>query len=308
MPRKVICICDPGIDGAFALALALLDPELDVLAVSACAGNVSAEQATLNVHTIIEQIDPPRWPRIGAALPLEYDVNGTNLHGPNGLGGVDIPCAQLHHPHPADRLIIDEVRQSPHEVSILLMGPSTTFVRAMDRDPEMASLVRNIICLGGAWREPGNASAAAEFHFYCDPLAARQVLRCGAPVTLIPIDAMRKVVFSPSDLLNLPAPESRASKFLSRILPHAIGTTASLYGIEGVHLKDILGVVALSLPAALTLRPAVVDVETRGELTRGMTVFDMRWSCKARPNVDLATAVDVAAVRQYIAETLARGL
>jgi inosine-uridine nucleoside N-ribohydrolase len=45
-------------------------------------------------------------------------------------------------------------------------------------------------------------------------------------------------------------------------------------------------------------------VEVRGELTRGMSVFDMRWGCQARPNVDLVTAVDVAAVREYIAATL----
>ncbi len=307
MPRKVICIADPGIDGAFALALAMLDPELDVLAVAASAGNVTAEQATTNVHTIIEQIDPPRWPRVGAALPVEFEINGVNLHGANGLGGVELPCARLHHPHPADKLITDLVRQFPQEITVVLMGPATTFARAMDRDPELGSLVRNIVCLGGSWREPGNAGPVSEFHFYCDPPAVRQLLRCGAPITLVPLDAMRKLLFSPSDLLNLPAPESRASKFLSRLLPHAIGTTASLYGIEGFHLKDVLGVVALSLPAALSLRPSVVDVEVRGELTRGMSVFDMRWTCKARPNVDLVTAVDVAAVRQYITDTLTRG-
>lgn len=308
MPRKVILVSDPGIDGAFALALALLDPELDVLGVAATAGNVSPEQATLNVHTVIEQIDPPRWPRIGAALPVEYDVNGTNLHGPGGLGGLAFPCASLHHPHSADKLIIDLVRQYPREVTVVLLGPLTVFARAMDRDPEVASQVQSLVCLGGTWREPGNVSAAAEFHFYCDPLAARQVLRCGAPLTLIPLDVARKLVFSPSDLLNLPAPESRATQFLSKIVPFAIRTTESLYGIEGVHLKDVLGIVALALPGALTTKPAVVDVETRGELTRGVSVFDMRWVCQVKPNVDLVMAVDVAAVREYITTTLGRGV
>jgi inosine-uridine nucleoside N-ribohydrolase len=306
MPRKVIIVTDPGIDGAFALALALLDPELDVIAVAATAGNVSSEQATKNVHIIIEQIDPPRWPRVGAALPVEYDIDGINLHGPGGLGGVELPCARLHHPHPADKLIVDLVRQFPREVTVALLGPATVLARAMDRDPELASLLHSLVCLGGCWREPGNAGPVSEFHFYCDPPAARQVLRSGIPTTLVPLDVMRKVVFSPSDLLHLPAPEAPATQFLSKIVPHALGTTASLYGIEGFHLKDVLGVVSLSLPAALTSKPAVVDVETRGELTRGMSVFDMRWSCKARPNVDLTMAVDVAAVRQYISTTLAR--
>jgi inosine-uridine nucleoside N-ribohydrolase len=132
------------------------------------------------------------------------------------------------------------------------------------------------------------------------------VVRCGAPLTLIPLDVARKLVFSPTDLLNLPAPESRTTRFLSKIVPPAIRATESLYGIEGFHLKDVLGVVALSLPAALTMKPAVVDVETRGDLTRGMSVFDMRWVCQAKPNVDLVMAVDVAAVRQYITTTLGR--
>src|SRR5262249_52189750 len=144
----------------------------------------------------------------------------------------------------------------------------------------------------------------AEFHFYCDPPAARQVLHCGAPLTLVPLDVMRKVIFSPSDLLQLPAPESRTSRFLSKIVPHGMGATANLYGVEGLHRKDVLGLIALSLPGALTTRPMVADVETKGELTRGMSVFDTRWVCKARPNMDLVVGVDAQAVRKYIETTL----
>ena len=48
----------------------------------------------------------------------------------------------------------------------------------------------------------------------------------------------------------------------------------------------------------------VADVETRGELTRGMSVFDTRWVCKARPNLDLVVGVDDQAVRKYIETTL----
>src|SRR5207245_661442 len=113
MARKVIMVCEPGIDGAFALALACHAPELDLLAISATAGNIDAEQAARNVHIVVEQIDPPRWPRIGAALPVEYDVDGTRVHGPGGLGGLTFPCVQLHHPHASDKLISDLVRQYP---------------------------------------------------------------------------------------------------------------------------------------------------------------------------------------------------
>src|SRR5262249_27441981 len=140
MARKLIIVADPGIDGAFALALALHDPDIDVLAVAATAGNVDARQATQNGHVVVEQIDPPRWPRIGAALPSEYDVERTALHGTGGLGGVSFPCAQLHHPHSSDKLISDLVRQFPKEVAIVVLGPLTTFARAIDRDPELPML------------------------------------------------------------------------------------------------------------------------------------------------------------------------
>jgi len=306
MSRKVVVVADPGIDGAFAVALGLLDADIDLLGLVATAGNVSAEQATNNVHILVEQMDPPRWPRIGAALPIEYSVDGADLHGPGGLGGLEFPCARLHHPHAGDKLICDLVRQYPGEVTVIVMGPCTVLARALDRDPEAVKLLHRVVVLGGTWREPGNAGPVTEFHFACDPQAARQIVNCGAPVTLIPLDAMRRVIFSPTDLLNLPAPESRVCQFLSKIAPYGIRRTASLYGIEGVHLKDILGIVAVTLPEAISVKPMIVDIETRGELTRGMTVIDARWGTSSRPNVDLVVNVDLAGVREYIWTTLGK--
>jgi inosine-uridine nucleoside N-ribohydrolase len=299
MARKVVLVADPGIDGAFAVALALHDPDLEVLGLAATAGNIAAETATRNV--------PPRWPRLGAALPVEYEVDGTRMHGPGGLGGLDFPCAQLHHTHPSDKLVIDLVRQYPGEVSLVVLGPWTVAARAFDRDPELPTLVHRLVCVGGAWHEPGNATAVAEFHVYCDPEAARKVLRCGAPITMIPLDVGRKVLFSPTDLLELPNPEARTCQFLRRIVPYGIGATANQYAIEGFHLKDVLGIVALALPGALSTRSMAVDVETRGELTRGMTVVDARGPRVAgSPNVELAVGVDGEAVRAYMDRILRR--
>lgn len=306
MGRKVILVCDPGIDGAFALAMALHDPDLEVLGIAATAGNVDCHQATQNVHIVVEQVDPRRWPRVGAALPAEYGLDGKKLHGPGGLGGVDFPCIQLHHQHSSDKLISDLVRQYPNEVSLVLMGPLTVVARAMDRDPDLPGLIHRLICVGGTWHEPGNATAAAEFHFFCDPPAARQVLKSGVPITLLPLDVTRKILFSPKDLLETPDRESRTWRFLRQIVPFGIRATSNLYGIEGFHLKDVLAIVALSLPGALTTRPHFVDVETRGELTRGMMVVDNRPIPDASPNVDLAVAVEVAPVREYIERMLQR--
>lgn len=300
MPQKVVIVCDPGIDGAFATALALHDPDLEVLGLAATAGNVSADQATRNVHIVVEQLDPPRWPRLGAAPPIEYDIDGSRLHGPEGLGNATFPCARLHHPHPSDKVVVDLVRQYPKEVTVVCLGPLTVLARAMDRDPELPGMIKRLICLGGAWHEPGNAGPVSEFHFYCDPLAARSVLRAGAMLTLIPLDLMRKVLFSPTDLLELPAPESRTTQFLRRIVPFGIAATSNLYGIEGFHLKDVLGVIAASRPDVVRTKPMTVDVESRGELTRGMLVVDQRPWRSGAANVHLATEVDGQAVREYI--------
>lgn len=300
MARKVILVGDPGIDGAFAIALALHDPVLDVLGIAATAGNVDAEQATRNVQTVVEQIDPPRWPRLGAAPEAGYEVHAKHLHGPKGLGAASFPCAQLHHMHPSDKLIQDLVRQNPKDVTIVTMGPLTVLARAFDRDPELPSLVHRLVCVGGTWHEPGNATAVAEFHFYCDPPAARQVLRSGVPLTLLPLDVTRKLVFSPADLQELSERPSRTNQFLRQIVPFGIGTTSNLYGVEGFHLKDVLAIIALALPESVSTRPIPVDVETRGELTRGMSVFDARPSPASPPNVDLAISVNAPMARAYL--------
>ncbi len=308
MRHNVILIADPGIDGAFAISLALSDPDMNLLGIAATAGNVRSDQATKNVHIVLGQIDPPHWPRLGAALPVEYKMDGTRLHGPGGLGNTDLPYAEPHNIHPSDKVIIDLVRQYPREITVVALGPLTVLARAFDRDPELPSLIQRLVCVGGAWHEPGNATAVAEFHFYCDPEAARQVVQSKIPMTLIPLDVNRKVLFSPRDLLELPSPESRTCQLLRKIVPYGIGATSSLYGFEGFHLKDVLGIVAVSLPAALSTRPVALDVETRGELTRGMSVIDARSWQKPTPNVDLAVGLDVDAVRAYINRTLQRAV
>jgi inosine-uridine nucleoside N-ribohydrolase len=121
---------------------------------------------------------------------------------------------------------------------------------------------------------------------------------------LIPLDVTRKVLFSPRDLLGLPEDASTPCRFLRQIVPFGIAATSNLYGIEGFHLKDVLGTIAVALPSAITSKHMHVDVETRGELTRGMTVFDQRHWMRSTPNVEVAVDIDSNAVRAYIARIL----
>ncbi len=304
MSKKVVFIADPGIDGAFALALAMTDPKLEVLGIAATAGNIGAEQATDNIHILVNHLDPPRWPRLGAAPEIEYELDGKALHGANGLGNVDFPCARLHNLLPSEKLLFELVRQYPGEIEIVCLGPLTVLARAFDYNPELPAQVKRVIILGGLVHEPGNAGPTTEFHFACDPVAARQVLRSGANITLIPLDLMRKVLFSPLDLLELPVDAGPVCKFLRQIVPFGIAATSHHYGIEGFHLKDVLGVIAVAKPELIQTKHASVDVETRGELTRGMSVIDQRPWHEKTSNVDLAHHVDSQGVRDYMFTTL----
>jgi inosine-uridine nucleoside N-ribohydrolase len=304
MPRKVVIIADPGIDTAFAVALALSDPNLDVVGLLPTAGNVSAEQATANVLTLIDVMDPPKWPRTAAALPVRYDADGLALHGPGGLGGATLPCATRHTLHPADKVLCELAHENPRQVTVLNLGPLTTLATALDRDPGLPAVLDQTVIIGGCWREPGNAGPLSEFHIHLDPEAAKRVFHAELHPLLIPLDVTRKLIFSPSDLLELPNPDSRTCQFLRKIVPFGIRASSNLYGIEGFHLKDVLGTVAVAVPAAVSSEPHFVDVETRGELTRGMTVIDSRPSPSGVPNARVATGVAVAEVREYILKTL----
>jgi inosine-uridine nucleoside N-ribohydrolase len=304
MTRKILIVADPGIDSAVAISLAVTDPDLEVVGLAATAGNVVAERATCSLHALVEYLDPPRWPRFGAALPINYERTATDLHGPDGLGGMSFPEVPLHHPAPSDKLIADLAREHNGELTLVCLGPLSVVARALDRDPELPRQLSGMVVVGGARHEPGDSSAVAEFHFWCDPEAARQVLHCGASVTLVPLDVSRKLVISPNEIRQLPSAETRTGLLLRKVIQGGLSTTAGLFGIEGVYLSAVLGVAAVACPQALTLKPVPADVETRGDLTRGMSVFDTRWAASTRPNVDLVVDVDLARVWQYVQQRL----
>ena len=304
MPRKLVIIADPGIDTAFAVALALADPTLEVVGVLPTAGNVPAEQATANVHTLIDVFDPPKWPKLAAALPAKFDRDGLALHGPGGLGGVSFPSATRHALHPADKVLVELAHDHPREITLVCLGPLTTLAAALDRDPTLPAVLHETVIVGGAWKVPGNAGPAAEFHFALDPDAARRVLHAELNPLLLPLDATRKLVFSPSDLLDLPNPDSQTCQFLRQIVPYGIRASSTLYGIEGFHLKDVLGVAAVALPGCVSTEHRSADVETKGELTRGMLVVDGRKEPAHPPNALIGVEAAIGEIRQYIDRVL----
>jgi len=304
MPRKVIIDCDPGIDDAIALCMALFDPRLEVLAVTAVAGNVSAEQSTRNVQALIEQLDPPRYPRLGSASEGLAMVDNRQLYGEDGLGNAGLVSSQLARQHPAEKLICDEVRSAPGEVTLICLGPLTNVAAALAREPQLISMLGRLVIMGGAVNGIGSVTAAAEFNMYFDPHSARQVFRSPTTKTLIPLDVTTQVTWSLDLLDQLPPESTRAGNLLRKTLPFLFRTYRREMGLEGIHLHDAVAMAAVLHPELFTTRDLSGDVETSGELTLGATVFDRRSTAHTRGDMEVALEVDAAGVSDCVVRAL----
>ena len=307
MARKIIIDCDPGIDDAVALCMALFDPRLEVVAVTAVAGNVPAEQATLNVQALIEQLDPPRYPRLGAATAAETapSIDARHIHGDDGLGNAGLQVSQLARQHPSEKLICDEIRAAPGEVTLLCLGPLTNVARALQRDPGLVTDVGRIVIMGGSVNGIGNVTACAEFNIYCDPISARTVFRSLTTKTLVPLDVTGQVRWSLDLLEQLPPETNRAGKLLRKILPFAFRAYRRELGLELIHIHDAVAVAAALHPELFTTTELSGDVEVSGDLTLGSTIFDRRPNCHVRGDMEVALEVDAPAVADCIVRSLA---
>lgn len=305
MPRKVILDMDPGFDDAVALCVALAAPDLEVLAITATGGNVSPAQATRNVQALVEQLDPPRWPRIGEASSDQVlRTDNRLLHGEDGLCGAKFQVAELANRHMAIKVLGEEIRKAPGHVTLIATGPLTNLADLLRCEPDLAGSIGHLIMLGGTVAAPGNITAAAEFNLYCDAEAARQVFASPLTKTLIPIDVTSNLVFGFDFLERFKQIESRTSALLQRILPGAFRSYRQQLGIEGIHLADVIAIVAALRPALFTTKRMYGDVETAGELTHGATVFDRRANTSEQANMDVAVEMDSAGVEAVIVQTL----
>jgi purine nucleosidase len=300
--RKIIIDCDPGIDDAVALCLALFDPRLEVVAVTATPGNVDGHQATRNVQTLIEHLDPPKWPRLGAASITDHvpAAEARHIHGQDGLGDVGLVGAELHHPRPADKVIADVLRDMPGEVSIVTLGPLTNVARAIQRDPDLATMLDRIIMVGGSVSGIGNVTPSAEFNMFCDPEAARAVFRSRTTKTLIPLDVTTQVVLTFDLVDKLPSATTRAGSLLRKIVPFLYRAFRQELGREGILLHDAVGILATLQPELFETEDLAGDVEVAGDLTCGATIFDRRSRPEWRNNMEVATAIDEATATDCI--------
>jgi purine nucleosidase len=306
MARKIILDVDPNIDALVALCLALFEPEIEIVAVTATAGSVSAQHATRNVQAIIEQLDPPRFPRIGVARETDKGHLGNlrTLYGANGLGDTVLEVSELHHQHPSEKVICEEVRKAPDDVTIISLGPLTNIARALAREPDLAGLVGQIHIMGGGLNV-GDVTPVAQFNIYCDPESAQAVFHSATTKTLIPLDVTQQVIMTYDQMDEVPDITTPSGKLLRTLLPYLFRSHHMMLGLEGIHLHHAVAFVAALHPELFKTEAMSGDVETLGELTLGATVFDRREHPQWRANMDVATEVDASAVMDCILRGLA---
>lgn len=306
MPRKVIIDCDMGIDDAVALCLTLFDQRLEVLAVTATEGCVTADQANSNLQAIINELDPDRYPRLGMASSADDApaVDTRFLFGEDGLGNAGFESSDRQRAVSAEKLIIDCVRANPEEVTILCLGPLTNLARAFRRDPTLPALVDQVLMTGGSLNGQGNITPCAEFNFYFDPVSAQEVLKSRTTKTLYPLDVTHEIKFGLEVMNELPTMDTRTGYFLRQILPHTLRAHRQQLGQESITLTDAVGALALLEPELFKYEQIGCDVETEGELTRGVLVADRRAQPDLRPNMTVATSVRCEQVHQYILDQL----
>ena len=296
---------DTGIDDALGLLYACAAPEAHILGVTTVSGNVDLRRATRNTRAVLALAGRPDvavWP--GCDRPLMRAIQDASaVHGDSGLGHAVLPepAAASDAPDAVDR-IVAAARAHAGELVLVATGPLTNIAVALMRQPELPTLLKRLVLMGGAFKEAGNVTPAAEFNIWHDPEAARIVFdRFGgdgaAPLVAVGLDVTRQTVLLPGHLAELArrcegAPHAPALLgFLTDSTRHYFEFIEAREGRRYFVMHDPLAIAAAIDPTLIDTTAVAVGVEIAGTLTQGMTVADWRGVWRRPPNAQVATAV-----------------
>lgn len=321
-PRPIIIDTDPGTDDAMAIALALTSPEVEVRALTVVGGNVTPAQGlenALRIASLAGRCDIPVAG--GAPRPLAQKlITAEFVHGKNGLGDIELPASKC----TADRrfgpdLIIEMVRANPGQITLVPVGPLTNIALAVLKDPGIVPLVKEVVIMGGSITE-GNVTAAAEANIYNDPEAAQVVFHAGWKLTMVGLDVTHKTRFRPPHLERLARTHGTLNDFATKVMKFLMDLSAK-FGEDGTPMHDPLAMGVAIDPSFVKTRRMRVDVETRGEFTRGATVgnrynavehnelrgdhYVMTGIDRLEPNADVAVEVDAERFLSFFIDRLA---
>lgn len=299
---------DTGIDDALAIIMALRSPELKVEAIATVSGNAPVEECLANTLLVLELLECDVPVARGAERPLSNrPFSAPEVHGADGLGGARARWKRSSRravSEPAWELLLELTERYRGEIVLITLGPQTNLALALERDPSLAARLKGLISMGGAFRAYGNTTTVAEFNMYVDPEAAKMVLASGLRPTFVPLDVTESVRFTRRQLERQSAARrDKISRFVLDILPHYMAYHKAAEGFDGCYLHDPMAVSLAIAPDMFETIPARVDIETRGELTRGMTVARLPLggrgaSAPTEANAEVALRVDA---RRFLA-------
>ena len=294
--RSIIIDTDPGQDDAVAILLALASPELELLGITAVAGNVPLHLTEANARKICElagRADVAVY--AGADRPLERDlVTAEYVHGKTGLDGPDLPepAMALQAKHGVD-FIIETVMSRPQgSVTLCALGPLTNIAMALAGEPAIAPRIGELVMMGGGFFEGGNTTPAAEFNFYVDPHAAKAVFASGIPMTVFPLDCTHKALTTASRVAAIRALGTKVGEAVAQLLEFFERFDEEKYGTDGGPLHDPNVIAWLLEPELYTGRHVNVEIETASELTMGMSVVDWWGVTDRTPNCRFIRDID----------------
>ena len=310
-PRKIIIDTDPGQDDAVAILLALASPEdVDVLGITAVAGNVPLHLTERNARIICELAGKPDVKvYAGCDRPLGRPlVTAEHVHGKTGLDGPDLPepTMPLQDGHAVD-YIIDTLRTEPAgTVTLCPLGPLTNIATALEKAPDIAERIQQIVLMGGAYFEVGNITPAAEFNIYVDPQAADIVFKSGIDIVVMPLDVTHKALVTQARNDAFRALDTPAGIAVAQMTDFFERFDKEKYGSAGAPLHDPCVTAYVIRPDLFTGRHVNVMIETHSELTLGMTVADWWGVTDRAPNATFIGDLDADGFFALLTERLAR--
>ncbi|MPY76069.1 MAG: nucleoside hydrolase [Alphaproteobacteria bacterium] len=308
--RPVIVDCDPGLDDAIALLLALASPEeIDLLGITCVAGNVPLAMTERNARIVVELSGRRDVPvHAGCPRPLLRPLNtGERVHGKTGLDGYDWPAPSLPlaDAHAVDFIIATCLAADDGAITLCPVGPMTNVATAIVKEPRILPKLREIAFMGGAALVPGNVTPVAEFNIHADPHAARIVLESGARLTMFGLDVTHKAITTPERLDAIRGIGTPAAAAAAAILTFYDRADIERYGARGGPLHDPCVIAYLLRPALFSGKECHVAVETESELTMGQTVADWWGVTGKAASCRVVTGIDADGYYALIRERLA---
>ena len=309
--QKIIIDTDPGQDDAVAILLALASPdEIEVLGITAVAGNVPLSLTERNARIVCELAGRPDIAvYAGCDRPLRRKlVTAEHVHGKTGLDGPELPepKIKLQEKHGVD-FIIDTILQEPeNSVSLCPLGPLTNIASAILKQPKIVSRIKQIVLMGGAYFEVGNITPTAEFNIFVDPDAAKIVFEAGIDMVVMPLDVTHKALVTGERNEAFRQLKSPVGVAVAEMTDFFERFDKEKYGSSGAPLHDPCVTAYLINPKIFSGKKINVEIETKSELTLGMTVADWWGVTERKANTFFVGDLDSKKFFNLLTERLGR--